>query len=853
MPGRICAFGTLIAAVSLISAPAMARETAKRFDIPSQDLGSALLAFGLQSGKQIGFEKDKLTGLRSKAVRDTLSSDQALRTMISGLPVSVRNEPGGLVIISFNARGRPLLAKTAPPPRPTRGIPTASESADISAAPGDVRGLEDIVVTAEKRETSLQKTPISISVLGAEALKAQGIASVADFQSGAVPSLQIIPYGGARPSAFVVGMRGVVPNDATQVTRDTSVGIYTDGVYLGRVQGLNTELVDPERIEILKGPQGTLFGRNAVAGAVSIISKKPTGEWGGVVTGGVRNFDGQNVAAHINLPAIANISVKFDGVYARRGGWVDNPNPRQADWGDYERWGVRGTALWRPTDSFSLQYAYDRSVDRSTVYYVQLDKLVPGATSSAIAPIFSLEPERVKTARGPFPLEPSVGKVYGHTLNANLAITDGIDLRSITAYRSLDQSQFDNDAGTYRGFSPNAVFGRFSFTDVHQKQFSQELQLVGSTDHVNYVIGAYYYWEKARESADTPFCCRFNSDGTGYTIFPEPLFGARPSRASRVRATSRALFAQATWTPDFLDERLHLTAGGRLTNDRKNGGMVAIQGVPSTLRFNFESTRLDPMATIAFDWTDTVNSYVKWGTAYRAGGANTRTFTLSPFNEEELETLEAGLKSELFDRRVRANLAVYKSIYRDIQIDVISPVNPALSETVNGTKPGKIWGIEADLTLMPIRGLTLNASYAFTHAKIAPQPSPFTAQIVNLKVAHTPKHAMSLSGDAALGKLGEASLNLHLDGNYASGTYSEPTDLRLNKGRTLINGRFSLDDTPVGGSFVSVGLWMKNITNEAYITYDFDYGDTLIPGYTNAAIAAYNEPRTYGVDVTFKF
>jgi iron complex outermembrane receptor protein len=287
---------------------------AKSFDIPAQDLESALLRFGLQSGKQIVFETGTLQGLKSQPVRGHLSSEQALRMLIAGMPVTARNDRSDLIVIVPAQKAAPVARPIALAQAPV----AVQAPAEVFASAAPDQGLEEIIVTAEKREASLQKTPIAISVLGSADLRKQGLASISDLKGGAVPSLQLVPLFGVRPSALVLGMRGVVPNDPTQVTRDSGVGIYIDGVYLGRVQGLGTKLVDPERIEILKGPQGTLFGRNAVGGALSIVTKKPTGEWGGEVTGGFRNFDGRNIAAHINLPAIADISVKVDGVYSAR-------------------------------------------------------------------------------------------------------------------------------------------------------------------------------------------------------------------------------------------------------------------------------------------------------------------------------------------------------------------------------------------------------------------------------------------------------------------------------------------------------------------------------------------------------
>jgi len=205
--------------------------------------------------------------------------------------------------------------------------------------------LEEIVVTAEKRETSLQQTPIAVSVVGGAELADRGVASVKDLVEGSVPSIRIIPFFG-RASAVPIAMRGVSTGDSTQISRETSIGIYTDGVYMGRVQGLGTELFEIERVEVLRGPQGTLFGRNTIGGALNIITKRPTGEFGLTQKVGIRNLDGWNVATSLNLPEMAGVSIKLDGLLSKRDGWVNNDLPGAWDWNQYDRRGLREAALW---------------------------------------------------------------------------------------------------------------------------------------------------------------------------------------------------------------------------------------------------------------------------------------------------------------------------------------------------------------------------------------------------------------------------------------------------------------------------------------------------------------------------
>lgn len=194
-----------------------------------------------------------------------------------------------------------------------------ANAADVTAsAPNDV-----VIVTATKRETNLQQTPIAISVLSQTTMANRHVLSLLDLADGGIPSLRVATFE-ARQSALTVGIRGIVPFDANQTARDQGVGIYLDGIYLGRQQGLNAALFDIARVEVLRGPQGTLFGRNTEGGAVSIISKEPTGEFGGRISGGMGNFGSHTMQAHVNLPEYQGVSIKIDALQEHQDAFVKN-------------------------------------------------------------------------------------------------------------------------------------------------------------------------------------------------------------------------------------------------------------------------------------------------------------------------------------------------------------------------------------------------------------------------------------------------------------------------------------------------------------------------------------------------
>jgi iron complex outermembrane receptor protein len=721
-----------------------------------------------------------------------------------------------------------------------QGAPNAAEEEARSG------GIAEIVVTAQKREENLQDTPISIVALGSDQLEQKGVSSLNDLFTGAIPSLRISPFLG-RASAVSIGMRGLVPVDATQVTRDPTVGIYIDSVYVGRVSGLGMELSDIERIEVLRGPQGTLFGRNTIGGAVSVVTKKPTGEFGVDVKGGIGNYDFRSVAAHINLPRIAGVAIKFDGLYQDRGGLVLNPDPNLLDHAAIRKFGFKATALWEPADNVSILYSYDVSHDKSTSGYADITDTVQPAAN--IPAFLKLNEGRVRTARIGLPAYRNPQRARGHSLVAEWDVTDNMTIRSITAWRDLKSIQRDQDNGSLSVWGPNRLFGRLSYARVDQNQFSQEIQFVGDAGDFKYVFGGYYFNENGADEATAYFTARLNAANNGIVLLPEPVVnhasGRTPDRSARANVKSKALFGQVTWSPSAL-LGLHVTAGARYTDDHKDGLLTAINGVDPNKNFTFDSSRVDPMATIAYDFSNDINAYVKVSRAYRAGGANTRSFNMTKFGEEELVAWEAGLKADLFDRHVRLNLAAYTSTLSQQQVDFINPANPSNTETRNAPEKRKIKGVEVDLTVAPVAGLLLGANYVYTDAPTTPVTNPFTLAIQDVSSAFTAKHAVTLSADYTFPRFSFGELRVHFDGNSAGNYISNNTVPYKSDSAFLINGRLTLGDIDVGGGTFDIALWGKNLTNANY-----NYFDWRQPGTSTST--RYNDPRTYGIEARARF
>lgn len=782
----------------------------------------------------------------------------------------------------------------------------AASAADATASAEDTSGLTDIVVTATKRETNLQKTPIAIAVLGNDVIEKRHVQSLLDLADGGVPSLRVATFE-ARQSALTIGVRGIVPFDQNQTAREPGVGVYIDGVYLGRSQGLNAALFDVQRIEVLRGPQGTLFGRNTEGGALSIVTKAPTGEFGGRVSAGVGNYGSYNGEIHLDLPAFANFAIKVDGVIQHQDATTKNPASGQYGWNYYNRVGGRIAGRWTPVDGLTVDLSYDRARDQNTPFYSQLINYNPngltvgtysGTTLSCpvgsngcIAPLSPLVQvsgnNRMDVADMGVVQQLSTDDTHGYTAAIKYKLSPEIELRSISAWRGVNTHQWDGSAGAHRSaFVPNGEFGRYSLSELFQTQFSQELQIVGSLPHLDFVLGGYYFNEHAREVAATPNPLKWNADGTAYTfinqVAPNPNAAIGSSnqgwdrnywyvqRDSNAVGKSYAVFGQATYTPAGLDT-LHLTAGGRYTHETRQGALTVVNNAPfAGAVLDYSNSRFDPMVTLAWDAAPGLNLYAKYSTGFRAGGANSRSSTFRKFDPESVKSYEIGAKTDFLDHRVRLNVAAYIMDRSNTQIDfdfvdtratvggVANPYfNKHTEETVNVAGTSRIKGVEVELTVKPTTGLTLGASYSYTDVNIPPVANPIVESpstfgvITQVYTVFTPKHALSGSIDFETPvNSNDMRLRLHLDANYAGPQYSFQAESAQTESSFIVNGSLALTEIPLNSNGVkgTLSVWARNLFNEDHIYRRSDANNSILGSYAN-----FNPPRTFGLQGTVNF
>jgi iron complex outermembrane receptor protein len=756
---------------------------------------------------------------------------------------------------------------------------------------------EQVVVSAFKRETLLQNTPVAISVASPADLENRHVQSLIDLSNG-LPSLRVATFE-ARQSALTVGIRGIVPFDANQTARDQGVGIYLDGLYLGRQQGLSAALLDVERIEVLRGPQGTLFGRNTEGGAVSIVTKAPSGVFGGKVDVGLGNFGEYHGGLHLDLPEYANIAFKLDAVLQHQDETVTNPLSGQYGWNYFNRYGARLAARWTPVEHFTADFAFDTGVDQNTPFYSQLvnynplkrvvgvydpvtSRLVapgsaPGAATCAaciapLSPLVQVHSDRQKAAEIGVPQQLSVDKTHGAMATLNYEVVPELTLRSITGWRSVTTDQWDNSGGAHRTiFAPNTNFSRYSLSRLRQHQFSEEVQAFGSIPQFDYVFGLYYFHENATEEAATPSTNRWNATGTGYTINSEnaipPITSANQGwdspawfvqRGSKAKAESFSVFGSVTYTPAGFDI-LHLTGGGRYSQDKRDGVLYTVQGKATNFGFTFDNGRFDPMVTLALDATPNVHLYATYATGFRAGGANDRSQTFAAFGPEEVDSYEIGAKTDLFDNRVRLNVAAYMMDRTGTQTDFdnvdTNPASPTFNlhteETRNAPGVSKIRGVEVELTANLTDELRAGVSYAYTDAQVPLTPNPFLGNALTpVFVVFTPKNAISgsLDYEMPIGG-GDMTALVHFDANYASRTYSFQAESVKTDPSFVVNGRIGLGNIAMGsGQSLTLSAWARNLLDETHIYRRSNANGSILGDYAN-----FNPPRTVGLEAKLGF
>jgi iron complex outermembrane receptor protein len=748
-------------------------------------------------------------------------------------------------------------------------------------------GAEEMFITARKRQENLQESPLAVTGFSEETLEDLGVAQTDDVTSLA-PNVYLTqtPGSAANMGLSIRGIGGAEP----ALTRDTGVALYVDGAYIARTAGAVFDLVDLQRVEVLRGPQGTLYGRNATGGAVNFISRQPLEEFGFEQSVSYGNFDYIQSRTTIDTGLIEDtgLAATFTYLAKNRDGYVNDRNASDtSDPGAYDTDAFRIALNWAPVEMFTASYAFDYSDLQGQDPLFQLVEINP-AVLAALDPTSNI-PERDDDRLGVANMDfhkPSRHRIQGHnlTLEYDFEVTN---LRLITTYREWDNDEDGTELDGNEGLVANS-FGfpvptqLFAATNEReQDQFSQELQLYGPVgERVDYVTGVYFFQESFEEYNPQTFMVTSLANplippGFGVVVTPDPLTGASILDYDG-DAESWAAFTDWSYTPPILEDRLKLSAGVRFSEDEKS---ISQRANPPTLTVNRSAdedwSHVDWQATTSYQFTDSVMSYVRVATGYKSGGFNPRSAqeavanSLTPFDEETVITYELGAKTELFDDRMILNGAIFYSDYDDLQVDQFTAGSGgAASETINAGK-AHIWGVEVEAFAQLTDHISSYVNYGwldmeYDEFKIR---DPITNLIFDdaedAKFGYRPQQTLAAGlvfESDPLGSCG-AVLGSRLDVNYVDDIWWGITDFApsgapINPfrddlkegGYTLLHANVSIGEIPIGSeSRLKFTLWGRNLLDEEYRRSGIDFGSLGFGG------AIYGEPRTYGGTLTFTY
>jgi iron complex outermembrane receptor protein len=695
---------------------------------------------------------------------------------------------------------------------------------------GQPSALEEVVVTAQKEDEFSQNVPLSIATLDQSSMEKRGISDLRDV-SQVVPSLVFTPAPQSS-STSVIYMRGVGSPDAEQIARDVGVGIYLDDIYLGRMQGLSAQMIDLERIEVLRGPQGTLYGRNTIGGAIKFVTLKPSGEWGFKQSLDVGNRGRFQSSTSIDFPTTANISAKLSYLKSDVDGWVNN-NGTGGDFGEKYADGYRLALRWQPLEDVTVDYAYDHSDQEGTSYYAQRSS--NPAPYGVPVPTFR---NRIGTAYRPVnvPLKDDY-KQHGHALTIAWAVSEALTLKSVSAYRTIETDTFNDTVEAYG--LPSLVVN-----SAEAGQFTQEFLINGSMPipQLDYVIGLFLFNQTADQSLGggplSPFTLLANPFDLSAGFLPPTEANLDPAKIAHIHNKSRAVYGNLTWVPSILDDNLSIVAGARYSHDDRGISRFIESDYLDEGDTGYSS--FDPTVTVDYRLSDASHIYYRWARAYRAGGYSLRTTVLEPYDKETLVSNEVGLKSKWWDDRIRFNISGFRSKYDDIQYDFIDMAT-LYTHTINAAS-ATISGIEADFAIIPIEGLQIDGNYTWLDGDLATVFDPFNQTVLeDADLASTPRNRYALNTEYTFAPFDFGGV-LSARVGYAWTDRQSSGMLPKAPSYGLVDGRITLGQIPMGSrGRLSAALWGKNLANKDYVINRLFGADI------------YGEKRSYGINLIFNY
>ncbi|MFV8817380.1 TonB-dependent receptor [Haliea sp. E17] len=773
----------------------------------------------------------------------------------------------------------------------------------VTLAQERIMSLDEVIVTAQKREQSLQDTPVAVTALSGEAIRVNKIIDVNDL-SGLAPNLSVRPaVGGVSLPAF--SMRGITSYGVVAGS-DKQISIYLDGVYIGSPRASIFQLPDIQRVEVLRGPQGTLFGRNATGGAISITTRDPEGEFAARQALGYGNRDYFRSETSVDMPTIGDFSAYFSYTTEEQDGDIDNlgggttwdrtafnygrgTSPKTL--GEVDTEGFFLSALYEPTDTLELSYKFDYSKDngspRGNAILSDFDTGTLPVEGAILLDLLSqANPDLLwdgKTTRpdavsNPF-TQSRDQKVRGHNFTVLWEISDDLSLKNTLAYRESDVFSSADISGT-SGWVVGPVVGAalglaadtpfcYVCTDAvgYSEQWSNELQLTWDGELATITSGLLYF-----ESEDESGSPRGGVNTYTFAMTPGHVLplaqdllpqGAEQSYSLN-DAESYAAYGQAEI---HITDDLDLLLGLRYTKDDKSGSYVnGTLDAPTYRKFSYDDDNLSYLLGFSYAVNSDLMVYGKYSTAFVSGGS----VAGFGFDPEEAESWEFGTKADFMDGRLRANLALFDVTYDHLQFAQSGTLVPG-AEGIDvlvvdgGTLEAR--GMELEMTALPLEGLTLQATLGYQDVKFA----KYTDLVAAGANAIGPDAYPNSSIEPTLVPEWNASLGAYYDtkplfgSTYLSlgltGIWQDDIRLEPNPGRAdatpfgvmefipanwELNARASLKNIMVGENWNGeLALWGRNLTDSDEMSFATNFG--AFPS------GSFQVSRSYGVDLILNY
>ncbi|MGC6331086.1 TonB-dependent receptor [Rhizorhabdus sp. FW153] len=734
---------------------------------------------------------------------------------------------------------------------------------------GQTAGLEEIVVTARRVRESLQDTPVAVTAFSSMAIERKFATDIRAL-AGDVPNVVITNVPGF--NAASIGIRGQSTGDII-LTFEPAVGVVVDDFVLAHVQTQLFDLFDIDRIEVLRGPQGTLFGKNTVGGVVNVITKRPEKTFGAEMRLGYSSFNTKDVKAAINLPLADNLFFRVAGSFQESDGFYRLTKTNNVDfipmdvpargqrWGGTRYFSGRAKLLWEPGPDTNVLFTYEMlrdrgdsppSVNESPAGFL-FDVLgFPGIQTTGASPFDT----GTTLCRGNANAPTCPGTLNGHRINV-----DGGYVRVEHNMQDIGSLTVVGGYRKVKSILPSDYTGESAYLFVSTRndtrdQYSLEARFSSDfSDKLKFTVGSMYWGQKLDANA-TSFLgfLRFLGDPTALT---DPNIST-----ADYKVDSYAAFGEAEYK---VSDPFSVFLGGRYTKEKKTFSVrpqvrrSIVQG-GFWPEFSDKASFSKPTFRAGYRWeiTDGVNNYFTYSQGYKSGGYNEQAMSATsalPFREETADSFEFGLKTETADRRLRFNLAAFYVKYDDLQRDAvvpfIDPITGLPGQETRTTNAGKaeVYGLELEASAVPVDGLTLGASLGYQKAKYLEfftdvDGNGTNDDASNLKLRNVPKWTANASANYAFPPTDWGQVSLNADVNYQAQYESVTLNAPFTQGeaRTLVGASIQWAD-PTERYRVSV--FTRNLLDETYRV-----SANSVAGLFN--FTNYAPPRSFGIELGVK-